>query len=31
MLQDWFQGVAQNIVADFLFLGILPILGWLVY
>ncbi len=31
MRQGWFQGVAQNIVADLLFLGILPVLGWLVY
>lgn len=31
MLLDWFQGITQNIVADLLFLGILPVLGWLGY
>jgi hypothetical protein len=31
VLQDWLQGIAQNIVADLLFLGILPVLGWLAY
>jgi hypothetical protein len=31
VLRDWLQGIAQNIVADLLFLGILPVLGWLAY
>jgi hypothetical protein len=31
MLQNWFENLAQNLVAEFLFLLILLALGWLLY
>ena len=31
MVQNWLESIAQNLVAEFLFLLILFALGWLLY